>query len=217
MLPLEDVKSNVVASWLQLNLGHPLADRLDSITYPLKHIEIIVTETGGQVHLDELADPDDLVDCGPGGGGGRAPRAAGGTAVGIWRTQLQWKHAMFSKLFATATFELNDFKKLTDCKQSKVQAGAEESYCKKLQWAAAEAAGSGTEGTAELCKCPNDFTAAEQGYFKSKYCRRKKFWKCMERPISAGASSEVGIQRIYSVYYGGPGKKVSYPQSYGSS
>ena len=77
---------------------------------PLKCIELIANEISGQVHFDKLAGPEDLLDGGdPGGGIGGAPGAAGGTAVGIWRTQLQWNHAMCSKLFATAN-EVNDIK-----------------------------------------------------------------------------------------------------------
>ena len=51
---------------------------------PIKIIEMIANEIGGQVHFDQHADLDDLLDCGPGGGGARAAGAAGGTVlVGI--------------------------------------------------------------------------------------------------------------------------------------
>ena len=76
------------------------------------------------------------------------------------------------------------------------------------------------EGVAELTKCPHDLhvlwnewevgvglnkPAAERGCVS----RRLKFWRCMERLISAGCSFEVSFRRIYAVY-SGPTKRVSY-------
>ena len=57
-------------------------------------------------------------------------------------------------------------------------------------------------------KAAKEFTAAERGRVKSKYCRRKKFWVAMERLIGAGADSNTAIRRIYEVY--GNNSKVSY-------
>ena len=243
MVP-EDIKSDVVASWIQLDYCLPVADRLDCDTNPIKRVELIANEVNEQVHFDELADLDDLLDGGgPGGGrGGGASGAAGGTMIGIRRTQLQWNHAMFSKLFATAN-QVNDIRnrqiaaearfnrklnRAIELSQRAAMAPVARRRLRAVNSGAAEAARS-ESGVAELTKCPNDlyvlwnewevgvgpnkpakeFTAAERGRVKSKYCRRLKFWKCMEQLICAGASSESAVRRIYSVY-GGPGKCVSY-------
>ena len=232
----EDVKNDVLASWIQLNHSHGPQHRLDADVNPIKKVELIITEISGRVHFDEQIDLD--------GGGGGAPGAAGGTAVGIRRTQLQWNHAMFSKLFATAN-QVNDIRnrqiaaearfnrklnRAIELSQRAAMAPVARRRLRAVNSGAAEAARS-ESGVAELTKCPNDlyvlwnewevgvgpnkpakeFTAAERGRVKSKYCRRLKFWKCMERMIRAGASSEVAIRRIYSVNAGGDRRKrVSY-------
>ena len=230
----EDVKSNVVASWIQLNYSLPVTDRLDRDVNPMKRVELMCTEIGGRVHFDELADPDNPG--GPAGAGGA------GTAVGIRRTQLQWNHAMFSKLFATAN-EVNEIKNRQIAAEAKFNQKLNKAIELSQRAAMApvvrrrprrpRALNSGASetgaGNAELCKCPHDlyvlwnewevgvglnkpakeFTAAERGRVKSKYCRRLKFWRCMERLIRAGCSSEVAVRRIYAVY-GGPTKRVSY-------
>ncbi len=50
-------------------------------------------------------------------------------------------------------------------------------------------------------KPAKDFTASERGgRNKANYCRRKPFWKCMNRLVSAGNDPAESIRRIHEVY-----------------
>ena len=73
---------------------------------------------------------------------------------------------------------------------------------------------------ANLSKCPRDlyvlwaeyevglggnkparqFTPAERGKVKFKYCRRKIVWDVIDRMINAGTTAQVAIDRIYEEY-----------------
>jgi hypothetical protein len=44
------------------------------------------------------------------------------------------------------------------------------------------------------------FTSQERGKVKHKYHRRKAVWDCISALVGAGVSSQVAIDRIYSVY-----------------
>lgn len=49
-------------------------------------------------------------------------------------------------------------------------------------------------------KPAREFTPAERGKCKIKYCRRKAFWELVLTQIRLGQSADVAIDRIYSVY-----------------
>jgi hypothetical protein len=49
-------------------------------------------------------------------------------------------------------------------------------------------------------KPARDFTPAERGKCKIKYCRRKAFWELVVTQIRVGISADVAIDQIYAVY-----------------
>lgn len=56
-------------------------------------------------------------------------------------------------------------------------------------------------------KPAKDFTTAERGRCKYKYCRRKIVWDCISRLIRSGYTDDVAIDRIYQCY--GANRSVS--------
>ena len=57
-------------------------------------------------------------------------------------------------------------------------------------------------------KPARQFTAAERGKVKFKYSRRKIAWDVIDNMVNAGNTSDVAIERIYSVYGQQPVNKI---------
>ena len=57
-------------------------------------------------------------------------------------------------------------------------------------------------------KPARQFTASERGKVKFKYSRQKIAWDVIDKMINAGNTSDVAIERIYSVYGHQPVNKI---------
>ena len=87
----DDIRRNVMASFIQLNTrvrangGAGVA--VDDGANPIRRAEVVATEQGGQVHFDEVFQPE----AEEGGAGGN-------TATGMRRSHQQWMNVMYAKM-----------------------------------------------------------------------------------------------------------------------
>lgn len=183
----------------------------------------VANEADGEVFFDEVRDV-------AGGTGGTGRSAAG-------NTDGEWKNAMYAKVSSVehtvvgnqnsmASHHAQYNKRLdrmdANIKRIAVMPGA------RIRSTMGGASGIRARASANLMNCPKDlyilwaeyevgvggnkparqFTAAERGKVKFKYSRRKNVWDVIDIMISAGNTSDVAIERIYTVYGQQPVNKI---------
>ena len=214
-----NIKREVVASYIGLQSGLPEG------TNPIKKVQMIPSESNGQVSFDELVDFEE--EDGAGGGGGTAARRVGNS-----RSHQQWMNAVYAKLCSIQnkvdevenrqiTFISRFERKLQRVETLATRAAMTPISRRRPVQRTTNPGGQGTDVPANLISCPRslyalwneyesgvggnkpakDFTRAERGKVKHMYSRRLVLWKVVERLISRGASCDEAVHRIYNVYH----------------
>jgi hypothetical protein len=182
---------------------------------PIDKVEVIASECGGNVSLDEIPNEE-------GGGDGD-----GGSA--LVRSNTQWRTAIYAKASGTSVrvTEMQN-NQLAEFAELKRRLKRMEEIIRSIQLAPARGgrqaprldapAVAGPIALLQTCprtleclwdeyqngiggrKAAREFTRVERGRNKFKYCRRMVVWKCIQRLLERGGTVGTAVRRIHSVY-----------------